>query len=85
MTNGPRDLSPRAWLTPSRKSITGLGNASTRNSVISRFGFRARERLGMSTTQTPDDEWAQQALALLMERVKRAVRMEYARLARELL
>ncbi len=37
------------------------------------------------STQTPDDEWAKQALALLMERVKRAVRMEYARLARELL
>jgi hypothetical protein len=37
------------------------------------------------STQTPDDKWAVQALALLMERVKRAVRMEYARLARELL
>ncbi len=37
------------------------------------------------STQTPDDEWARQALALLIQRVKRAVRMEYARLARELL
>jgi hypothetical protein len=37
------------------------------------------------STQTPDDEWAREALARLMERVKRAVRLEYARLARELL
>jgi hypothetical protein len=46
------------------------------------------DRLNRGTdvsTQTPDDEWARQALALLMERVKRAVRLEYARLARELL
>ena len=79
-----RRLSPLATLLPSMKSMIGLGTPSTRSSVTSRFGFLARERFGMST-QTPDDEWAREALARLMERVKRAVRLEYARLARELL
>lgn len=35
-------------------------------------------------TQVPDEEWARIALATLLERVKHAVRQEYARLAREL-
>ena len=84
MTKGPRPRAPSAVATASSMSTIHLGMPSTLICVTGNSGLRARDIEGEAIQQTPH-AWAERALADALLRCKRAVCVEYARRAGELL